>query len=409
MFLLLFTVSCVEPEMELNEGELDNAKSIDFSTVSISSNNTNPNAAQIGDTITVYYSSNKTLSNSDVLIQSQKAMVEDLGGNNYKATYTLAASDAEGMITFNIVVKDFKNDVTETINASTDASSVFFDTIIPTVSIVSVSSNNLMSSLAKVGDTISLSFTGSETLQNISVLIDGNTALVSNTGGDNWLATYVMNVGGSSGVLNYSINYQDLGYNAGSNITATTDATSVTFDNVEPTPVISTGESSPTNASPISYSVDFGEDVSGFVLGDIVVGNGTAGSFSGGPQVYTFDVTPAGMGTVKIDIAAGVGEDLASNLSLIATQYSITYDNLGPTPVISTSENNPTNDSTLSYSIDFGETVTGFSLSDISVGNGVKSNFAGTTQVYTFDVTPSGQGSVTVDIAAAVAIDNLSN
>ena len=104
MFLLLFTVSCVEPEMELNEGELDNAKSIDFSTVSISSNNTNPNAAQIGDTITVYYSSNKTLSNSDVLIQSQKAMVEDLGGNNYKATYTLAASDAEGMITFNIVV-----------------------------------------------------------------------------------------------------------------------------------------------------------------------------------------------------------------------------------------------------------------------------------------------------------------
>ena len=53
----------------------------------------------------------------------------------------------------------------------------------------------------------------------------------------------------------------------------------------------------------------------------------------------------------------------------------------------------------------FSEPVSGFSLEDISVANGVVSNFSGTGSVYTFDVTPNAIGEVTVDIAAGAAQD----
>ena len=55
----------------------------------------------------------------------------------------------------------------------------------------------------------------------------------------------------------------------------------------------------------------------------------------------------------------------------------------------------------------FSEPVSGFTVDDISVGNGAASGFSGSdgVAVYTFDVTPDSLGEVTVDIAAGVATD----
>ena len=49
---------------------------------------------------------------------------------------------------------------------------------------------------------------------------------------------------------------------------------------------------------------------------------------------------------------------------------------------------------------DFSEAVTGFDAADIVVANGAVQNFAGSGASYTFDVEPSGDGLVTVDVAA---------
>ena len=51
----------------------------------------------------------------------------------------------------------------------------------------------------------------------------------------------------------------------------------------------------------------------------------------------------------------------------------------------------------------FNEPVTGFSLEDISVANGVAGNFAGSGSVYAFEVTPNAIGEVTIDVAADTA------
>ena len=55
----------------------------------------------------------------------------------------------------------------------------------------------------------------------------------------------------------------------------------------------------------------------------------------------------------------------------------------------------------------FSEPVSGFTVDDISVGNGAASGFSGSdgVAVYTFDVTPTSLGEVTVDIAAGAATD----
>ena len=57
--------------------------------------------------------------------------------------------------------------------------------------------------------------------------------------------------------------------------------------------------------------------------------------------------------------------------------------------------------------VTFSKPVSGFTIADISVVNGVAGNLAGSDgdTVYTFDVTPNALGEVTVDIAAGVATD----
>ena len=62
-------------------------------------------------------------------------------------------------------------------------------------------------------------------------------------------------------------------------------------------------------------------------------------------------------------------------------------------------------DSGITLEATFSEPVSGFSLADISVANGMAANLSGNSAVYTFNVTPNAIGEVTVDIAADVAQD----
>ena len=52
--------------------------------------------------------------------------------------------------------------------------------------------------------------------------------------------------------------------------------------------------------------------------------------------------------------------------------------------------------SPISYQVTFTETVVGFDAIDVAIINGVLSNFAGTAESYSFDVTPSATGTVNV-------------
>jgi hypothetical protein len=189
-----------------------------------------------------------------------------------------------------------------------------------------------------------------------------------------------------------------------------TATSATTIDGTAPTVAITSTAPDPTNTSPIPITATFSESVNGFTVGDITVGNGSVTAFTPvSSTVYAFDVTPAGQGTVTVDIAAGVAQDAASNGNTAAPQFTITYDSAGPSVAITSTESSPTKTSPITMTATFSEDVTGFDIGDITVGNGTASNFAGGPAVYTFDVTPSSQGIITVDIAAGVAQDAAAN
>ncbi len=198
---------------------------------------------------------------------------------------------------------------------------------------------------------------------------------------------------------------------ASNNNTAATQF-SIDYDGTAPGVALSTLESDPTDSSPFEVTVTFDEDVTGFALGDITVGNGSASNLSvvTANSVWTADITPSADGQVTVDVAAGVATDDAGNENTAAAQLGITYDTTAPTVGITSSESDPTNASSFTVTFTFSEDVTGFASGDITVGNGSASNFAATSDsVYTVDVTPSADGEVTVDVASGVAVDDAGN
>ena len=181
------------------------------------------------------------------------------------------------------------------------------------------------------------------------------------------------------------------------------------IDNVVPTLSISSTLTGPTNTSPIPVTFTFSETVTGFEVTDITVSNGTAGNFSGSGDTYTADISPTSTGTVTVDVAANVAQDASGNDNTAATQFSIVYDNTAPTLGITSTLTSPTNTSPIPVTFTFSETVTGFDVTDIAVGNGSADNFAGSGDTYTVDISPTSNGTVTVDVAANEAQDASGN
>ncbi len=153
-------------------------------------------------------------------------------------------------------------------------------------------------------------------------------------------------------------------------------------------------------------TITFDESVTGFELSEINVGNGNASNLAGSGANYTVDITPATDGDVTLDIAAAVAQDAAENDNTVADQLTVSADLTAPGVAILA---DALVNGAFTATITFDESVTGFELSDINVGNGNASNLAGTDANYTVDITPTTDGDVTLDIAAAVVQDAAEN
>ena len=197
---------------------------------------------------------------------------------------------------------------------------------------------------------------------------------------------------------------------AATNGNAASNTLSMTFSGTTVSTTITTTATDPTNLSPIPFTVTFGEDVTGFDVSDINVTNGTPGNFVAvDGHTYTFDVTPTADGPVVVNVAAGGATGTVSNAPTSAAQFTITSDTTQPTAMLSTSATSPTNDSPIQFTLTFSEDVTGLTIGEINVTNGTASNLQGSGTTYTFDVTPAGDGDVTVSVAAGVAQDAAGN
>ena len=111
---------------------------------------------------------------------------------------------------------------------------------IPTLSSVSIASNNPTTTLAVANDVVTLTFTASEPIASpVVTFLSGGSAITDtsvtydNTSGNTWTAAYTANASDTAGSVTYSIAFSDTAGNAGSAVTSGTG--SVTYDGTAPT------------------------------------------------------------------------------------------------------------------------------------------------------------------------------
>uniref|UniRef100_UPI00356598C1 Ig-like domain-containing protein n=1 Tax=Novipirellula sp. TaxID=2795430 RepID=UPI00356598C1 len=184
---------------------------------------------------------------------------------------------------------------------------------------------------------------------------------------------------------------------------------SVAADTLPPTPII-TGPTSLVNSSRFDVTIDFGEMVNGFNLREIDVTGGNAiNAVIHGDGSFTATIAAFGDGTVTIDVDDKVARDLAGNTSKAASQFVVVVNESSPTPII-TGPIGPVNSNPFQVTIDFGELVREFYLSEIDVTGGTAINAViHGNGLYTATILPNGDAMVAVNVAASVALDSENN
>jgi gliding motility-associated-like protein len=205
-----------------------------LTSVVIASNNSNTALAFTGDIITLNLVSDETIATPTVTIAGAAATVTNTGANNWKATRTITGAEAGGAIAFNIAFSDITGNAGTPVTATTNNSSVVHDKTAPTLTSVSIASNNANTGFAKAGNTLTISFVSSETITTPNVIIAGAAATVSNTSGNNWTASRTLSGSITEGIIAFTINFSDLNANAGTAVTATTNSSTVVYDATSP-------------------------------------------------------------------------------------------------------------------------------------------------------------------------------
>ena len=160
---------------------------------------------------------------------------------------------------------------------------------------------------------------------------------------------------------------------------------------------LSTASNSVSQA--FSVTAAFSKSVTGFALGDISVTNGTASNLSGLGSSYTFTVTPSADGNVAVSVLSGSILGAGGETNTASNELIVAYAT-NATVVLSTASQSIESNS-FSVSATFSKSVTGFALSDLSITNGTASNLSGSGANYSFTITASQEGAITVVIPSS--------
>uniref|UniRef100_UPI00312B3875 FG-GAP-like repeat-containing protein n=1 Tax=Microcoleus sp. CAWBG640 TaxID=2841653 RepID=UPI00312B3875 len=159
----------------------------------------------------------------------------------------------------------------------------------------------------------------------------------------------------------------------------------IVVDGVVPTVTLASSSTTTVNGL-FAVTAAFSEDVTGFDTSDITVGNANISNFlKVNNKTYTFNVTPIVDGNVTVDIPAAKATDTAGNNNTAATQLTRTADFTAPTATINqaSSQQDPTTNNLINYTVQFSEPVTGFDATKVAL--------SGTAEATTAEVTGSGK------------------
>ncbi|WP_370343126.1 Ig-like domain-containing protein, partial [Pararhodobacter marinus] len=195
----------------------------------------------------------------------------------------------------------------------------------------------------------------------------------------------------------------DVAEDAASNGNTASNSVSATYDGTAPTVTLAalTGPSSGVYTTTATFS----EAVTGLDAADLTLVNASA-TLTGSGAVYEITLTPAGDGTLSVQVPADVAEDAATNGNTASNTVEATYD--GTAPTVSLSALTGPVGGVYTTTATFSEAVTGLDASDLTLVN-ASATLTGSGSIYEITVTPAGDGTLSVQIPADVAEDAAGN
>ena len=251
----------------------------------------------------------------------------------------------------------------------------------------------------RVGDTFDVDIVFSENVTGFTALditvTGGTRGSLTGSGSD-----YVLSVTADNTAGSIVVSIPEDAVSPG-NVAASETFTSTAL----PTATVTFNPTSVRHGRDTTATIVWSENVSGFVIGDLSVDVGSLSNFSGSNDTYTVDITApnTGSGDITLTIAedavsVGNDEDTATVAYSALPTVSISYDDVS----LASGES-------AEATFEWSENVSGFTISDLSVDVGSLSNFSGSGDTYTVDITaPStGAGDITITVAEdAVSIGN---
>ena len=382
---------------------------IDTNTPTVSSFTMSDTALKSGDTSTVtivFSESVAGFSNSDVTVVNGALTTMTSSDNiTWAGTYTPTADveDATNVLTLGTAWTDtagnaYGGNVTTTANFT-------IDTTAPTVTSFTMSDTDL-----KSGDTSTVTLVFSESVAAFAsdddvAVVNGALASMSSSDNITWTGTYTptADVEDATNVLTLATSWTDTAGNAyGGNVTTTAN---FTIDTTSPTVTSFTMSDTDLKSGDTStVTIIFSEAVAGFANSDVTVVNGALTSMTS-----SNNITWTGTYTPTADV-----ED-ATNVLILATSYTDTAGNAGPSattanftidttaPTVSSftmSDTDLKSGDTSTVTLVFSEAVAGFaSVSDVTVVNG-----ALTTMTSSDNITWTGTYTPTADVEDATNV-----
>uniref|UniRef100_A0AC34GF92 Fibronectin type-III domain-containing protein n=1 Tax=Panagrolaimus sp. ES5 TaxID=591445 RepID=A0AC34GF92_9BILA len=253
-------------------------------------------------------------------------------------------TEPEGIIAFNIAFTDLAGNAGTAVTATTNSSSVTYDKTIPTLTAVTIASNNLTTSLAKAGDLITLNFTAAEAIAIPTVTIGGTAVTPTNSGGNNWVATQIVSGTTPEGVLAFNIAFSDLPGNAGTPVTATTNSSTVTIDRTAPAVPTGLAATAGNTQNTITWNASPAPDLGKYILyaGTTINPTTAIQTIPAGTLTYTHTGLTNGIGYFyrisAVDLTGNEGVKSANIVSVPKGAQTITFNPLaasvyGATPI----------------------------------------------------------------------------
>jgi hypothetical protein len=257
------------------------------------------------------------------------------------ASYNIAISGtpAQGATTFTVAAGQATDPAGNGNTASTSTdNSITYDTVAPTVTVNQASGQADPTGTVPMNWTVSFteSVTGFSSASLTRGGTTGGTVTVTGSG-----ASYNIALAGTptQGATTFSIAANQASDAAGNGNTASTSSdNSITYDTVAPTVTVqqAAGQTDPTNAVPMNWTVTFNESVTGFSSASLTRGGTSGGTVtvtgSGASYNIALTGTPT-QGATTFTIAANKASDAAGNgnTASTSTDNSITYDTVAPT------------------------------------------------------------------------------